>query len=56
MTTGEGDVPEFLDVFQVADENFVVDGRPQQPRSEEVNTVQVRYVDASVRGEEGHSM
>lgn len=43
-------LPEFLDVFQIADEDLVVHGRPQDPRSEEVNTVQVGYVDSSAHG------
>lgn len=44
-------LPEFLDVFQIADEDLVVHGRPQDPRSEEVNTVQVGYVDSSAHGQ-----
>lgn len=49
---GSSALPELLDVFQIADEDLVVHGRPQDPRSEEVNTVQVGYVDSSADGHE----
>lgn len=53
ICVGQQRLPEFLDVFQIADEDFVVHCRPQNARSEEVNTVQVGYVDASTHeGEE----
>lgn len=43
------DVPQFLDVLQITDENLVVNCCPKHTRSEEVNTVKVRYVYPSVK-------
>lgn len=48
------DVPEFLDIFKIADEDLVVHRRPQDPRSEEVNTIKVWYVDPSAQEKRGN--
>ena len=41
---GSEHLPQFLDVLQVANQDLVVDGRPQAAGLKEVDTVQVRYV------------
>lgn len=42
-------VTQLLGVLQVTNEDFMVNSCPQLARSEEVNTVQVRYVDTPAR-------